>query len=378
MEIKDILKLLPEGYKEACWETKAMSRRKGIQDEETLLTLCLYYGYDRSLIDTQNYARSFLSLKISDVGFMKRFIRCNDWLKWMNEHMAIERHEIYDKPEKLKDYRVKAIDASDIVSKGAVKQTWRLHYAVNLFTMNSETFKITSEETGESLKNFELQPKDLILADRVYATITGIEHCQKSGAEFILRLRNKAFQLYDKDKNKIMLADLLKNVGDTCCDFDVYYYSDKEKNLKPIRVCAVQKTAEEKAFVQEKIRKKESRKQKKYSQDTKFTHNYFFVVTSLDNTFSCKDILELYRLRWQVEMVFKRFKSILNLGSIPTRTASSSEAWLNCKMLIALLIEKLLSTVDFSPCEQFSEESLEGDENVIPFDFSLLFERASI
>lgn len=40
MELKDILQLLPEGYKEACWETKAMSRRIGIQDENTLLTLC--------------------------------------------------------------------------------------------------------------------------------------------------------------------------------------------------------------------------------------------------------------------------------------------------------------------------------------------------
>ncbi len=46
MELKDIMKELPEGYKEACWATKAMSRKKGIQDEETLLTLCLYYAYD--------------------------------------------------------------------------------------------------------------------------------------------------------------------------------------------------------------------------------------------------------------------------------------------------------------------------------------------
>ena len=99
-------------------------------------------------------------------------------------------------------------------------------------------------------------------------------------------------------------------------------------------------------------------------------------MTSLDETFSADQILKLYRLRWQVEMVFKRFKSILNMGSMPTKTAASGEAWLNCKMLIALITEKLLSKVDFSPyqCSQFSKEHLEGNESIVPFDFGLLFE----
>ena len=73
MNIREVLKQLPEGYKEACWETKAIQRRKGIQNEDILLTLCLYCAYEKSLVDTKIYADSFLSVKISDVGFMKRF-----------------------------------------------------------------------------------------------------------------------------------------------------------------------------------------------------------------------------------------------------------------------------------------------------------------
>lgn len=373
MELKDIMDLLPEGYREACWETKAMSRKRGIQDEEALLTMCLYYAYDRSLIDVQNYAQTFLALKISDVGFMKRFIRCNAWIKWINERITKNKHQMYEKPTQLENYRVMAIDASDIVSKGAVRQTWRLHYAVNLFSMNSEMFQITSEKTGESLKNFALQPKDLILADRIYATITGIEHCRNAGADFIMRLKNKAFLLYDSEGNQIALTELLNSVEKESQDFTVYYRNFNQE-LKPVRLCAVQKTEQEKALAQKKIHRKESKNQKKLSDETKFTHNYFFVVTSLDERFSADQILALYRLRWQVEMVFKRYKSILNMGSMPTKTAASSEAWLNCKMLIAMLIEKLLSTANFSPY-QCDEESLAGDEGIIPFDFGLLFER---
>lgn len=376
MEIKDILNLMPEGYKKACWETKAMDRKRGIQDEEMLLSLCLYYSYGNSLVDTQNHALTSYGVRISDVGFMKRFRRCGEWIKWMNQHMIQEKTAIYDVPEKLRSENVIAIDASDIVSKGAVKQTWRLHYAVNLFSMTTEQFKITPESTGESLNNFELHEKDLILADRAYATITGIEYCSKAGADYILRIRNKAFKLYDEDGNEVMLSELLKNVGEACCDFCLYY-KNSDKELKPIRFCAVQKTEEEKAFEQRKIKQKESKKQTKLSEETKFSHNYFFVVTSLDNNFSAEEILELYRLRWQVEMVFKRFKSILNLGSMPTKTAVSSEVWLNCKMLVALLIEKLMLSGDFSPCEQ-QKEPVEGDEDLIPFDFKLLFEHTII
>ena len=116
-------------------------------------------------------------------------------------------------------------------------------------------------------------------------------------------------------------------------------------------------------------------KQISLSDDTKFTHQYFFVVTSLGKEFTSDEILRLYRLRWQVEMVFKRYKSILKLGSIPTKTDISSLVWLNCKMLIALLIEKILSEVDFPPCAD-SSEFMERDDSTLRFDFhSVLYNR---
>lgn len=369
---KDVLSLLPEGYKQACWETEAMRRRKGIQDEDSLLKLCLYYAYDHSLVDVKNYAYMEKIAEISDVGFMKRFNNCGEWIKWILENMMKNEIVNYDKPELLKDYRVLAIDASDISQKGAVKYYWHLHYAVNLFTLNSEMFKITTEQTGESLKNFELRPKDLVFADRAYGTISGIEYCRQAGADFILRLRNKAFNLYDSQGNQIQLSKLLMDVDEaTGKDFAVFY-KGTDKSLKPIRICAIKK--DEKAIKQEKkrLKRKESQKQLEISEDTKLTHNYFFVITSLDERFTCQQILELYRLRWQVEMVFKRYKSIINMGSMPTKTKASSEVWLNCKMLIAMLIEKLISEVDFSPCPPKSQY-LEGDKDLIPFDFNMLF-----
>ena len=154
--------------------------------------------------------------------------------------------------------------------------------------------------------------------------------------------------MYDKNGNEAVLSELLKKVKNKCRDFYLYYMNFN-KELCPIRFCAARKTKEEMEFEQKNLRKKESKKQVKISEETKFSHNYFFVITSLDDSFSAEEILDLYRLHWQVEMVFKRLKSILNLESMPTKTAASSEVWLNCKMLIALLIEKLMLSIDFSP-----------------------------
>ena len=84
----------------------------------------------------------------------------------------------------------------------------------------------------------------------------------------------------------------------------------------------MEKTEAKKKYTQEKLRKMESKKQPKYSEETKFSHNYFFVVTLLGEGYSAEEIMSLCRLHGQVEMVFKRLKSILNNVAILTAVFS--------------------------------------------------------
>ncbi|MBQ7521601.1 MAG: transposase [Clostridia bacterium] len=350
-----------------------MTRHRGIQDEEELMMLILFYVCGHSLVEVTHYAKVEFGTAISDVGFMKRFNRCNEWVKSILEQMLDNEIIRYDIPEKLKGYKVIAVDGSDVRQKGAVQKEFHLHYAVNLFTLSSESFKITPQQQGETLKNFLFGKDTIVIGDRAYASITGIKHCSAHQTDFILRIKNKAFKLYNKNGEEIELSTVLKGVTEQSCDF-ILYYKQKEE-LKPIRFCAVKKTKEEIEIEKKCISRKESKKQKSLSDDTKFTHEYFFVITSLGNNFTSDEILNLYKLRWQVEMVFKRYKSILDLGSIPTKTGIAGQVWLNCKMLIALLIEKILSSVDFPPCAD-SSEYMEGNEHSEVFDFnSVLYNR---
>ncbi len=111
----------------------------------------------------------------------------------------------------------------------------------------------------------------------------------------------------------------------------------------------------------------ESKKQMKLSNETLFTHYYMFVITSLPAEIYAVEILFCYRLRWQVELVFKRLKSLLQLGSIPTKTEEAGEVWINGKILLSLLTEKYLGDIDFSPSWNIRREPehMEGDETCI-------------
>src|SRR5438094_1907872 len=47
----------------------------------------------------------------------------------------------------------------------------------------------------------------------------------------------------------------------------------------------------------------------------------------------------LYRVRWQIELAFKRLKSILRLDRLPAKSPGLAQAWIAAHLLIALLVE---------------------------------------
>ncbi len=59
------------------------------------------------------------------------------------------------------------------------------------------------------------------------------------------------------------------------------------------------------------------------------------------------EVLDLYRSRWQIELVFKRLKGIVGLGHLPKLNEESCRAWLYGKMFVALLTERLCREAQF-------------------------------
>ena len=78
---------------------------------------------------------------------------------------------------------------------------------------------------------------------------------------------------------------------------------------------------------------------------------YIMVLASVPRSvISTEAVLNLYRCRWQVELTFKRLKSLLGLGHVPKSDDASAKAWMQAKILTSLLIERtMLEARLFSP-----------------------------
>jgi Transposase DDE domain len=58
----------------------------------------------------------------------------------------------------------------------------------------------------------------------------------------------------------------------------------------------------------------------------------------------------LYRLRWQIELAFKRLKSLLRIDRLPAKGDALASTWLHAHLLFALLIDAAAVEMgDFPP-----------------------------
>ena len=351
LNVEKLMELLPKDYEEKCFATKAIERVREIKTPKDLMTLALsYVAHGFSMLEMSEIARLRGIAKLSDVAFMGRFAKCKDWFVEILKSLEIGEVANYPKPHKLSEYNIKALDATDVTEKGAVKRSYKLHYAINLFTMSSESYKITPPGVGESLTHFAIKPKDLIIGDRGYGSKTSIEHCLSNGGDFILRVRNNPFKLYDAEGSVVKITDYIEQATvDSAIDTTVYMERTKGE-MQALRLCITKKPPEATARTARYIKRLESTGQRRLTEETKRAHAYFFVLTSLpSDVASAEEVLGIYRLRWQVELYFKRLKSIMNFGDLPKRHEQGVLAWLNAKLIVALLIEKSIAGVDFSP-----------------------------
>ena len=68
----------------------------------------------------------------------------------------------------------------------------------------------------------------------------------------------------------------------------------------------------------------------------------YVIVFTTHSVGSTAEVLRSYRMRWQIELVFKRLKSLAQLGHVPEPDDRSSRAWLYGKLLVTLLAHKLI------------------------------------
>jgi len=349
-EIKEITKYLPAGWEKAAQETGALLRGRKIKTAEDLLELnLLHLTEGGSFGVTAGIINFATEMEIGKQAIYERIQNSWKWLKWMTEEMCRQNNFTMEKPDWL-DREVETIDGSEMCVKGSKQGDYRLHMGFDIFGFQYKTVEITGIKEGEKLSRHIIREGTITLGDRMYGTIQGMEHVLSSNADFILRYRTKAFNVYDEEGKKI---DLIKEFKDLAplesLSVNGYYYHEGKK--RPVRIVAMRKDEEAIKQAHKRMNKKQ-RKQRgtKPSAEALEFNEYIVVATSLDYTEN--RILELYRARWQIEQVFLRLKSLFDFGDVPSRNEDTVKAWFYGKLFLAVLSETILKTECFSPEEE--------------------------
>jgi len=345
---QELLAFLPAGWQSQAKQLGALRRcRKFASPEELLRTLLIHLAEGCSLRTTAVKARLGAIAAVSDVTIMNRLKASSEWLRWLAVNLKQEWINQRSTIVEEKKLSLKIVDATTICEPGATGTTWRIHYAISLPSLRCEEVQLTSPKTGESFLRFSVSPGDIFLADRGYCQGPGIAYVVKNGGHVLLRIKY-SLALYEAPEKRWDVFTHLRQlkVGEVG-DWPVQL--ETAAGLIPGRVCAMKKSEAAAAKARKEIAKEAKRKGKTVQPKTWEAAGYIMVFTTINNL-AAADVLEIYRLRWQIELVFKRLKSLMGLGHLRKTDVEGARAWLHGKLLVAFMLEAMLRAGEtFSP-----------------------------
>jgi Transposase DDE domain len=299
-----------------------------------------------SLRQTVVRAREQSIADISDVALLKR-LRCSEkWLQQLTSQMT-DLGEAAVLKRLSERRRIRVVDATTVQEQGGAGTDWRIHYTLCLPDLSCDFFELTDEHGGESYRRIPARRGDLLLADRGYSNAAGVGAVLAKEADVLVRWNSFSFPLEIAEGKAFEAVKQLSKLPKRGVRSWAVFFTDQGKRY-PGRLCAIRKGALATARAQDKMRQQASKKQKQLNEEALKLAAFIMVFTTASQKeLSTEEVLELYRVRWQIELRFKHLKSLLGLGCLPKYDAQSCRAWIQAKLLCGLLIERLVREAKF-------------------------------
>jgi hypothetical protein len=334
---------LPEDWENQAWELGAMRRARYIKDPAVLLRMLLMHvGAGCSLAETAARCKVAGLADVSAVAVFKRLRAAEPWFRWLAQQMR----GATALPMQLLGRRLRAVDATSVREPGTTGTDWKLHYCVNLGDLHCDFFQLTGiREGGETFRRVPVAPGDILMGDRAYAAPPGVSHVVQRGGDVIVRLNRAALPLYEPAGARIELLPRLRQLEAQPQEYEAHVQDPRGGWIRG-RLFALRRSVEATRWAQKRMQRRAQRSQQTVSHDSLECAEYFMAWSTLPTAVSMTQILDLYRVRWQIELVFKRMKSILGFGHLPKTDPASAQAWLEGKLFVGLLIERMIHTAE--------------------------------
>jgi len=337
--------LFPDRWQDQARESGAVERLRGFSSIDALMrTLLLHIAHGYSLRETSVLAKASGLGAASDVALLKRLRKAGPWFRSLC--LALIEQQGVRTGLGACGWRVRAVDGSIVKEPGRTGSQWRIHYSLQLPSMICDHLEVTAVNgagTGEKLQRFAAQPGDLVLGDRGLCKPSGIAQLAGQGAHVIVRVNTGTLPLRNLDGSGFDLCARLRRLTQPgeVKQYDVVVIAGKTE--VPGRLCLLRKSETQCRRTLRRIHRKAQQGGPEPKAETLVCANFVIVFTTLgESELSARQVLEYYRLRWQIELVFKRLKTLLRAGHVPKYDDQSSKAWLYGKLLVALLAEKMI------------------------------------
>jgi hypothetical protein len=340
--------------------SRALVRRRGIDRAATLLRLALAYGgTDLSLRGTALWAEAAGVADLSDVALMYRLQGAEAWLAGLVQALlGQDIGALAAVPGaaslQAQDWRVRLVDGTSLMAGGpggGPGKGYHLHACFDLAAQQFDELVLTSARDAESLARHTAGPGEILVADRNFAKAAGVRAAIAQGGELIVRRGLTACRIEGEGGRPLDAAAILDwakdgTAGGQIVDQPVWLPTAGDAPALQLRLIIQKKPP----VAAEKSQKRAAKKAQRAHYEAKSKQldaaQYLMLMTTLDEAaMPAAQVLALYRLRWQIEIAFKRLKSLADLDNIQAKEERLAKTVIWAKLILAILTETLLGHV---------------------------------
>ena len=325
---------------------RALLRKRGVRSAADLLHLALLYGPGGlSLRGVASFATEAGIADLCDVSLLDRLRNSGDYLADVLDRLLAEVRGDAPTDGRL---QLSLVDGSTVSVPGSNGSDWRLHARYEPARGRFTDLAITEASTAEALCCVAVRPGDVLVQDRGYARVRNFAHAHARQADFITRIGWRSVKLYDPSGHSFDLLAALPESGAAVVEHPVRIGAGRAS--VPARLIIARKPADATERQHRRLRRKASRKGHKTDPRTLKSAGFMMLLTSLSpDSATAAEVVRLYRMRWQVELAFKRLKSLGGFAELQASDPRLARSWLLAHLIAAVLIETSLSEELDSP-----------------------------
>lgn len=345
---QELVEVIPDDLDRSSKEHQALRRRRGIKSGAALLRLILLYAIVLSLRQAAVWGVGLQLCDISRQAIEKRVLNSTGWLRYL---VAVLLQAVVPAPIQSVDtvQRVMLYDGSTISRRGSPGTEFRIHLSWQPFALQPVELAMTDAHTGESLADAGIQPGDLVLADRAYGIWREIRIVLDALAYLVLRLTWSNLPLCTLEGQSFDLPTWLRSIPESQQMAEVMVYAADDPQRRPLRLVAGRVPPEKAQEARDAAYRQAHKKKRLPHPNTLLAAGFCILLTNLPaDTWPTWTILAWYRIRWQIEWCFRRWKSLCHLDQLPAYPAPIAEPVLLAKIIIILLMQQRLGTLPWT------------------------------